>query len=143
MKNFSKKAATTIAILLVVSITISIMMVPATSAHTPAWNIPTFAFINAAPNPIGVGQKAYIIMWLSDTYDPASALSNNYRFQNYKLTITAPDNTVTTQTFVTVTDPTSAQPYAFTPDQTGTYIFNFTFPGKQFNDSATTPTQHT
>ena len=130
MKNFSKKAATTIAILLALSITISIMMVPATSAHTPAWNIPTFAFINAAPNPIGVGQKAYIIMWLSDTYDPASALSNNYRFQNYKLTITAPDNTVTTQTFATVSDPTSAQPYAFTPDQTGTYNFNFTFPGQ-------------
>ena len=103
MKNFNKTA--TLAILLALSIAVSILMVPTTSAHTPKWNIPTFAYINAAPNPIGVGQKAYIIMWLSDTYDPASLLSNNYRFQNYKLTITAPDNTVTTQTFATVSRP--------------------------------------
>jgi hypothetical protein len=79
-------------------------------------------------------------MWLSDTYDSASALSNNYRFQNYKLTITAPDVTVTTQTFATVSDPTSAQPYAFTPDQVGTYNLNFTFPGQLITVTNDSPT---
>ncbi len=116
------------------------ILVPSASAHDPGWNIPTFALINAAPNPVGVGQQAYVIMWLTDTYDPASALSNNYRFHNYKLTITAPDGTVTTQTFETVTDPTSNQPYAFTPDQVGTYTLNFTFPGQDITVNNDSPT---
>ena len=140
MKNQNKTITIAISILLISSIAASIMLVPNTSAHDPALNIPTFALINAAPNPIGVGQKAYIIMWLTDTYDPASALSNNYRFQNYKLTITAPDGHVTTETFATVSDPTSAQPYAFTPDQVGTYSFNFTFPGQQITVTNDSPT---
>jgi hypothetical protein len=134
MKN-NKTAAIAIAILLTISMTSSMILIPQASAHNSAtdqshWNIPTFALINAAPNPVGVGQQAYIIMWLTDTYDPSSALSNNYRFHNYKLTITAPDGNVTTQTFATITDPTSNQPYAFTPDQVGTYTLNFTFPGQ-------------
>jgi hypothetical protein len=108
--NFTKNKTTAIAIaiFLTISMGASTLLVPNANAHTPAWNIPTFAFINAAPNPVGVGQKAYIIMWLDDTYDPATNISNNYRFQNYKLTITAPDGTVTTQTFATVADSTSA-----------------------------------
>jgi hypothetical protein len=136
----NKTAAIAIAIFLTISMGASMMLVPNVSAHDPGWDIPTFALINAAPNPVGVGQQAYIIMWLTDTYDPASALSNNYRFHNYQLTITAPDGTVTHQTFETVNDPTSAQPYAFTPDQVGTYGFNFTFPGQAItvdNDSPT------
>jgi hypothetical protein len=136
----NKTAAILIAILLTTSMSASLIFMPTASAHTPSWNIPTFAFINAAPNPIGVGQKAYIIMWLTDTYDPASALSNDYRFHNYKLTITAPDGTVTTQTFDTVTDPTSAQPYAFTPDQVGTYNLTFSFPGQLITTSNDSPT---
>ena len=60
-------------------------------------------------------------------------LGNDYRFHNYKLTITAPDGTVTTQSYSVVTDPTSAQDYSFTPSQVGTYNFTFTFPGQDFN----------
>ena len=140
--NFTKNKTTAIAIaiFLTISMGASTLLVPNANAHTPAWNIPTFAFINAAPNPVGVGQKAYIIMWLDDTYDPATNISNNYRFQNYKLTITAPDGTVTTQTFATVADSTSAQDYAFTPDQVGTYSFNFTFPGHTITTSNDSPT---
>jgi len=139
LKTLSKTAIA-ISILLIVSMGASTMLVPNTSAHTPGWNIPTFAFINAAPNPVGVGQKAYIIMWLSDTYDPSSALSNNYRFQNYQLTITAPDGTVTTQTFPIVSDPTSAQDYPFTPNQVGTYNLTFSFPGQNITASNDSPT---
>ncbi len=79
-------------------------------------------------------------MWLDDTYDLSSALSNNYRFLNYQLTITAPDGTITHENFATVTDPTSAQDYPFTPSQIGTYSFNFTFPGQLVTVNNDSPT---
>ena len=140
MKNLRKTSAILIVTILAISISASSVLVPNTSAHTPSWDIPTFAYINAAPNPIGVGQKASIIMWIDDTYDPSSLLSNTYRFRNYQLTITAPDGTVTTQNFDYVSDPTSAQPYSFTPPQVGTYNLTFSFPGQDItvdNDSPT------
>jgi len=124
----NKTAAIAIAIFLTLSMAASLTLIPTASAHTPAWDIPTFALITAAPNPVGVGQKAFIIMWLTDTFDPQTSLLNDYRFHNYKLTITAPDNTTQTITFDVVSDPTSDQTYAFTPAQVGIYTLNFTFP---------------
>jgi hypothetical protein len=107
------------------------MLVPTTSAHTPAWNIPTYAYINASPNPVGTGQSVEVIMWLNLVIDGAS-LQNDVRFHNYQLTITAPDGTNTSQTFATISDPTSAQDYAFTPTQVGTYTLTFSFPGQVY-----------
>ena len=120
-----------IAIFLTISMSASIMLVPNASAHTPAWQIPTYAYVQAVPNPVGVGQSALIYMWVDKIPDGAE-LGNSIRFQNYQLTITAPDKTVTTQTFATVQDPTSNQHYSFTPTQTGTYTLNFTFPGYKY-----------
>ncbi|MGD0071130.1 MAG: hypothetical protein ABSB71_06210 [Candidatus Bathyarchaeia archaeon] len=129
----NKTAAIAIAIFLMFSMSASMMLVPTASAHTPAWTIPTFAYINAAPNPVGVGQQATIIFWLNNVYDNA-ALANDYRFHNYKLTITAPDGTTETRTFATVTDPTSSQYILYTPTQVGTYNLTFNFPGQNIND---------
>jgi hypothetical protein len=133
--NFNKnqKTSIAIAILLIVSMTASIMLLPTTSAHDPAWDLTTNAYIAANPNPVGVGQSSLIYMWLNKVYDGA-AIGNDNRFHNYKLTITAPDGTVTTQTFDTIQDTTSNQGYRFTPEQVGTYNLTFNFPGQNIND---------
>ena len=92
LKN--RNSVIAIAIILIISMGTSMILLPPTSAHTPAWQVPTFAYIQAVPNPIGVGQTATVYMWLANTY--ADALkTNDYRFHNYKLTITAPDGTLT------------------------------------------------
>ena len=109
---------------------------PTTSAHTPEWNIVTHAYVSAFPSPIGVGQTAYVDMWLDKVISGAD-LGNNIRFQNYQLTITAPDGTKQSQTFASVSDPTSNQVTSFTPTQTGIYTINFTFPGQTY--TFTTP----
>ena len=129
MKN--KFLAITMAILLSVLMASSMMLIPTTSAHTPPWQIPTYAYIYASPNPVGVGQFVHVDMFLDKVIDSA-ALNNNIRFENYQLTITAPDGKKTVETFAVVTDPTSNQDYSFTPSETGTYTFNFTFPGQTF-----------
>ena len=133
--NFNKNQKITIAIatLLIVSMTASMMLLPTTSAHDPAWDLTTNAYIAANPNPVGVGQSSLIYMWLNKVYDGA-AIGNDNRFHNYKLTITAPDGTVTTQTFDTIQDTTSNQGYRFTPEQVGTYNLTFNFPGQNIND---------
>jgi hypothetical protein len=131
----SKTAAIAIAIFLTFSMAASMMLIPNVSAHTPVWQIPTYAYIFVAPSPIGVGQRASIDMWLSVVL-PGAEPGNDIRWQNYELTITAPDGTKTTQTFATISDPTSNQDYYFTPTQVGTYNLTFTFPGQVYTWTA-------
>jgi hypothetical protein len=143
-----KTIAVLIAAILTISIGTSITLLPSASAHDPGWDIPTYAYIVAAPDPIGVGQDAHIYMWLDPVYGAAGGanaavgtngstasaalLSNNYRFENYKLTITDPAGHETTQTYARVEDSTSNQFTKFTPDQVGTYTFDFDFPGQVY-----------
>ena len=130
LKN--KIAAIAIALFLMASMSASMLLVPSASAHTPAWSIPTFAYINVEPNPVGVGQNVEVIMWLNWVIDGAAA-DNNIRFQNYNLTITDPNGKVTTQIFPTIEDTTSAQDYIFAPSTAGTYTLDFTFPGQVYS----------
>ncbi len=125
----NRTIAIAITVLLMFSMSASMMLIPSANAHTPALNIPTYAYINVGPNPVGAGQTTYIIMWLDKLYENAYTL-NSYRFHGYQLVITAPDGTNTTETFAVVQDTTSAQDYAFTPSTVGTYTLTFIFPGQ-------------
>ena len=138
MKILSKIAAITIVTFFVLSMISSVAIIPSASAHTPAWQIPTFAFIQAVPNPVGIGQLATVYMWVNQIPDGAQ-LGNNIRFQNYQLTITAPDGSTIKQTFPIVHDTTSNQAYSFTPSQVGTYTLNFTFPGYTYTYTGLIP----
>ena len=129
----NKTAAIAIAIFLTFSMGASLILMPTTMAHTPAWNIPTYAYINASPNPVGVGQSVLVIMWLTNLFSPAAGLGNDYRFHNYQLTITPPNGTATKKVFSIISDPTSDQDYSFVPTSAGTWTLNFTFPGQAFN----------
>jgi hypothetical protein len=144
----NKTKAIAIAIFLMLSMSASMMLVPTTSAHYPGWQIPTHAFIVAAPELVGVGQTIHIYLWLDAVYGSAggatpvagtnastasvSLISNNWRFSNYKLTITPPNGTATTITFPTITDTTSSMYYKFTPDAVGTYNLTFNYPGQAY-----------
>ena len=129
----NKIVSIAIAILLTISMSASMILLPTASAHTPAWGIPTFAHIQAVTNPVGIGQKASIYLFLTPTYAD-EAITNGYRFHNYGLTITAPNGQVSTVNFSTVIDTTSNQGYSFVPDQVGTYQLLFQFPGQNVND---------
>ena len=131
--NFAKNKTKAILFALLLTTSMLLIALPTANAHDPAWNIPTFAYINVAPNPIGVGQQASVIMWLDKTFDPTIALTNDWRFHNYNLTITAPDGSTQTKIFDVIIDTTSSQFYPFTPTQVGTYTFDFNFPGQDYN----------
>src|SRR5271157_3277708 len=144
----SKIMAILIAAILTFAMTASMVLIPSVNAHTPSWNIPTQAYIVAEPNPIGVGQTIQVYMWLTEVYGApggttaavgtngytasSALLANNYRFQNYKLTVTDPNGKQTITTFPIVVDTTSNQESSFTPTTVGTYNFTFTYPGQVY-----------
>jgi len=134
-----KTVAIAIAIFLMFSMAASMVLVPTSNAHTPAWQIPTFAYIQVAPDPVGVGQTVHVFMWLNVPFSGAAA-TNDYRFHNYKLTITTPKDETSSQTFDYISDPTSSQVVILTPDEVGTYSFNFTFPGQDYDEYGHDPT---
>lgn len=117
---------------LMLTITIPLIALPAVNAHTPAWKIPTFAYVLAVPNPIGVGQATWIYMWI-DKMPDGTAIANDWRMHNYKLTITKPDGATEVKTWDTIWDTTSSQGFSYTPDQVGTYVLKFEFPGQDAN----------
>jgi len=127
----NSKIATAIALFLMVTIAITLVAVPLAIAHTPPWQIPTTAYMNVAPNPVGVGQTVFVVVWLDRTV--AGAVVNNLlRFHNYKLTITRPDQTTETVTWPLVIDTTSSAYTLYTPTQVGTYTFKFEYPGETY-----------
>jgi outer membrane protein assembly factor BamB len=149
-KNKNKISAIAISILFILSMTASLTLISPTTAHTPIWKIPTFAYIVAEPNPIGVGQSMNVYMWLDCVYGAAGGtgaavgtditttgyaqIGNSYRFHNYQLIITAPDGTNTTKTFPVIEDTTSSQQTTFTPTSVGTYTLTFNYPGQVYGE---------
>ena len=76
---------------------------------------------------------------LTPTYADTQ-ITNDYRFHNYKLIITAPNGKVTEQNFPTLLDTTSNQGTSFVPDEVGTYNLTFIFPEQKVNDYSHSPT---
>src|SRR5512137_1949180 len=126
------KEVLSIAVVLLLISSALTLMTPTTSAHTPPWKIPTFAYVLAVPDEIGLSQSTYIYMWL-DKMPDGTAVSNDWRMHNYKLTITAPDGSTEVKTWATIWDTTSSQGYSYAPTQIGTYKLKFEFPGQDAN----------
>ncbi len=121
------EAAFAVALVLLLAFS-SFAVMPFASAHTPPWTIPTYAYIVVSPNPIGVGQQAFIIMWL-DKPPPTAAGTGGDRWRDYTVEITKPDGTKQTIGPLN-SDATSSTYSLFTPTMPGVYTFVFKFPGQ-------------
>ena len=129
MKN--KFMATLIALILIISMSASISMIPTTSAHTPPWQIATTAYVSAQPNPIGVGQQMEIVM-LINWVMPGALIQNDIRPHGYQLTITKPDGTTEVNTYDPY-DSGSSRFILYTPNQVGNYTLDFVYPGEVYH----------
>src|SRR3990172_1362383 len=129
MQNLKNKPmAIMIALLLTISMIASITLLPATNAHTPPLTIPTWAYLSVMPNPVGIGQTAYIGFWL-DKVPPTAYQEYGDRWHNFTVTVTKPDGT--TQTLGPFTsDAAGGSATTYVPTQLGNYTFVFNFPGE-------------
>ncbi len=126
-----------LAALLIVSMAISIGL-PLGSAHSPPYNIPSYAFVQANPNPAGVGQSVTIGFWLGQP-PPTAAGSYGDRYQNLKLIITKPDGTTDTLGPFT-SDDTGGTVTSYVPTQVGNYTVQFIYPGQTLVGTNLSPT---
>ena len=138
--QFSRKK-TVISLLMVfalLTIATPIIITPNTSAHTPGWNIPTFAYIATSPNPYGLGsaQPLLIVFWIN-VAPPTAAGTLGDRWRNMTVDVTTPSGTV--EHFGPITsDPTGSSFLQYSPTETGNYTVFFNFPGQTL--SRTGPT---
>jgi outer membrane protein assembly factor BamB len=126
-KNISKKHIT-ISTILLMTLAFTIFALPIVKAHDPPWTIPTYSYINVSPSPIGVGQNVYVLIWVHPNPPTASGIGGD-RWRDMTILVTKPDGT--TQTLGPYySDPTGSHYVSYTPEQLGTYKFEFDFPGQ-------------
>ncbi len=138
MRKMKNVTTILIVLFLTISMTTSILLMPTTTAHSPIWTIDSYAFLQAGPNPVGVGQPVLIIMWV-DGAMPGATVTNDIRRHDYTLTVTAPDGVEQSFNWPVVSDPTSVQFISYTPTQVGIYNLSFSYPGQTYtwNSSST------
>lgn len=111
---------------------ILIVLMSSTSFLIPnaiaATSVPTFAFLNVAPNPVGIGQSVTIGMWLGMTPPTANGPYGD-RWEKFTVTITKPDGT-TEKLGPFTSDDTGGTYTVYTPTQLGNYSFVFNYPGQ-------------
>ncbi len=130
VNNIQKKknsifCAITIAILLASSF---LVFLPLTNAKSTDATIPTWAYLQVVPNPVGVGQTAYITMFLDKVPPTANGIGGD-RWENFDLKVTKPDGTIQNMGPYT-SDNVGGFSVVFVPDELGTYSFVFSFPGQ-------------
>ena len=129
--------------------TASMTLIPSPSAHKPAWQIPTYAYIETAPHIVGIRQTDIVYMWLDSVYGAAggtteAVIGNAYtcsaalpskRLQIQKTT-SLPLPRLTERSLqrvgIVCTDPTSSLYTDFTPTAVGVYNLTFSFPGQVY-----------
>ncbi len=117
-----------IALLLVMAISTVAFVLPVASAHTPSQTFPTFSYVAVSPNPVGVGQSVYVVIWVSPNPPTATGLGGDV-WRDMKLTVTTPNGDV--KTLGTFNSDATGSTYAtFTPDQVGSYKFELNYPGQ-------------
>jgi outer membrane protein assembly factor BamB len=131
MQISTKDNATVISMLLMSIIAISLVVSPAANAHTPPWTIQSYLNIHVAPNPVGVGQQLYIVMFTTWAL-PGASIGNDIRFHDFKLTITKPDQHTEVMNFPVVPDSGGSVFTLYTPDQIGTYTLLLEYPGQTY-----------
>jgi len=106
----------------------TLVALPLASAHDPPWTIPTYAYIEVNPNPVGVGQTVALAGWI-DKVPPGSIGSWGINWHDMKFTITDPDGHVE-ELGGFDSDAVGGAWTSYIPEQPGTYEIVFSFPGQ-------------
>jgi hypothetical protein len=136
MKTKMNRILSIIAIVLMSTGAIAVTL-QKTSAHTPAWTQPTYAYVTASPNIVGVGQYTLFEMWL-DKFPPTAGGLGGDRWRGFQLDITKPDGSKQTLGPF-VSGPVGTAWTQYTPDQAGTYTIVFSWPGQTLTNGTGVP----
>ncbi len=94
-KYKNKILAIAITLLLTLSMAAALTVPNAHAAQYPGTTIPTWAYLQAVPTQIGLGQSVLLVMWIDKPPPTASGVLGD-RWDGMALKITLPDGTTTT-----------------------------------------------
>jgi outer membrane protein assembly factor BamB len=137
-KSKGQKLHALTSLLLVLTIALTLVALPLANAHTPAWTIPTYAYVACSPNTVGVGQYTLIVMWL-DKYPATAGGLGGDRWRGFKLDITKPDGSKETIPYTGETSQVGSAWVLYTPDQVGDYTIVFSWPGQTLTNGTGSP----
>jgi len=116
LRNKSRISAISVITILIISAVI--VALPMVSAHDPAWEVPTWAYMSVTNNPIGVNQQLGIIFWPNAV--PPTAVGAYGDRWTWNIEVTKPDGTKETLGPIT-SDPIGGGYTVYTPTEVGTY----------------------
>ncbi len=127
----NKTAITLIVMFLMLSMTAAtIPLISGDTAIAKGTHIPTYAYLNVFPNPVGVGQQVTLGIFLSTVF-PSNEVA-----KNFTVDITNPAGVKTTIGPYT-SDLTCGTVAYFTPDSVGNYTIVFNYGGQMLTNSST------
>ncbi|TRO51944.1 hypothetical protein E2P61_04795 [Candidatus Bathyarchaeota archaeon] len=122
-----KRKTTAIILMLILTTTMAIATIlPTTQAQV----LPTFLLLNAAPNPIGVGQEVQVNAFLSKPPIGAGLGGSGVMYQDIRVEVTTPDGQTSTLG-ERDSDATGGVWFSYTPDKIGEYILKAYYPGQE------------
>jgi outer membrane protein assembly factor BamB len=122
-----KPKFSTIALILVLTFSALFVVIPI-NAHDPPLQITTYAYLAISPNPVGVGQSVFLLMWLHGAPPTAAGVGGD-RYTDFTIEVIGPSGPETTLGPFT-SDPTGSFFTTYTPTQIGDYTFVFNYPGQ-------------
>ncbi len=136
MKIKTNKIFSMVAIILMLSGAFAAAL-PFASAHSPPWNIPTYAYVTTSPATVGIGQYTLIVAWL-DKYPATAGGAGGDRWRGYQIDITKPDGTKQTIPIAS-TSAIASGFITYTPDKAGDYQILFSWPGQTLTNGTGIP----
>lgn len=124
------RSTTAFAIALIMLLTVSAAITFATEfqAHAQVIDIPTFLFVTASPNPVGVGQIVYVGITFSKP-PPTSQGSTGDLYEDITYEVIDPDGIKTTRGPY-LASMAAGVTFTFVPDKVGNYTMQAFYPGQ-------------
>jgi hypothetical protein len=120
MRILRSEIAILFAFFLMLTMAVSIFALPPADAHDPPYVYATYARINIAPDPVGVGETAEIVA-TQNWAIPGALYNNDIRQKNITITVTKPNGETDVTHFDLAPDPGGSAFILYTPDTAGTY----------------------
>ncbi len=105
-----------------------ITFTPSTKAHAQVYDTPTFLFVTASPDPVGVGQIVYVGITFSKPTPTGAGYSGDL-YEGITLDVTDPSGHKSTFGPY-YASPVAGVIYSFTPDMVGNYTMQAHYPGQ-------------
>jgi len=122
-------------IILLTLLAVSLIAV-ASMTSVQALDIPTYLKIHVEPDPVGIGQAAYISAFMTKPTASSGMGSTGDMYTGITIQITDPDGKVTTMGPYTADSTGGVGGLSFTPDKLGNYTLKAFYPGQNLTKSA-------